>query len=104
MNAIQKFEKKHMAAFVKLSDLEKQAKTIEQMQRDIREELTVAMDKYGIESIDNDYIKIIHVSPSESKSLDTKKLRAERPEIYNSLMSDFTKVTKKKGHVRITVK
>lgn len=101
---IEKFEQQNMMAFIELQDLENQAKAIEARKNEVRDILTRGMEENGIVSIDNDYVKISYVAPSESTSLDTKTLRAERPEIYNSLMADFSKTTKKKGYVRIKVK
>lgn len=104
MNEVQKFEQQNMMAFIELQTLEKQSKTIEDRKAEVREILTAGMEEHGIKSIDNEYVKIVYVAPSESTSLDTKKLRAEEPDTYNGLMKAYSKVTKRKGSVRITVK
>lgn len=104
MNEIEKFEQKHMMAFIELGNLERQASEIEARKAEVRENLTKAMEEYGITSVDNKYVKITYIGPSESTSFDTKAFRAARPEMYESLMKDFSKTTKKKGFVRIKVK
>lgn len=104
MNEIQKWEQQHMMAFIELRDLEAQSKSIEARKAEVRQMLTESMEEHGIVGIDNDYVKITYIGPTESTSLDTKKLRASEPETYNDLVGAYPKVTKKKGHVRIAVK
>lgn len=51
-------------------------------------------------TIENDFVRFTLVEPSESVSVDGARLKKEKPEIY----ADYTKLTKKKGYVKMTLK
>ena len=78
--AIEKFERKNMAAFETLSFIQGQRKALEQQEKEIKEMLLQGMKKHGIASIDNDIVRINYIPESESVSLDTKKWRVEDPD------------------------
>lgn len=103
-NEIQKFEEKHMAAFQYLASLDKEAKSIKDQLEEVKGFLASEMEKHGVESIDNEILKINYISPSESKQLDTKTWKAEKPEEYHKTMEHYNKTVKRKGYVKFTVK
>lgn len=103
-NEIQKFEEKHMAAFQYLASLDKEAKSIESQLKEVKDFLASEMEKHGVESIDNDILKINFISPSESKQLDTKKWKAEKPVEFHETMEHYNKMVKRKGYVKFTIK
>ena len=77
----------------RLSDMEKEAKT----QREI---LYGLMEKVGVKTIVTDALMITKVNPTTTKTIDSKKLKEEMPEIAEQ----YTKVSNKKGYVKITVR
>lgn len=103
-NAIQVFENKYMVVMAELSAIEQQRKIIEKKAKEIKAELEKAMDEYNIQSIDNEYVKITRIEASETVSIDLKELQKKEPELYDELLKDYPKVTKRKAYVRITVK
>ena len=103
-NKVAVFEQNNMMAFLELQALERQSEEIEARKAEVRGILTNGMEQYGITSIDNDIVTITYVSPSESTTLDTKKLRAQEPKTYNDLMKQYAKTTKRRGYVKIKVK
>jgi len=103
-NAIQVFENKYMAVMAELSAIEQQRKIIEKKAKEIKAELEKAMDEYNIQSIDNEFVKITRVEASESKTIDLNKLQEKEPDLYNELLEDYPKITKRKAYVKITVK
>lgn len=103
-NKLQVFENKHMMAFIELRDIEQQKKALENRDKEIREILAKGMEENGIESIDNEYVRITYIAPTTSESLDTKKLKANDPGLFHELMGMYKKITNKKGYTRITVK
>lgn len=77
----------------RLSEMEKEAKT----QREI---LFGLMEKVGVKTIVTDALMITKVNPTTTKTIDSKKLKEEMPEIAEQ----YTKVSNKKGYVKITVR
>ena len=102
--AIEKFERKNMAAFETLSFIQGQRKALEQQEKEINEILLQGMKKHGIASIDNDIVRINYIPESESVSLDTKKWRVEDPDSYHKIEQAYNKRTRKSEYIRITVK
>ena len=77
----------------RLSEMEKEAKT----QREI---LYGLMDNVGVKTIVTDTLMITKVNPTITKTIDSKKLKEEMPEIAEQ----YTKVSNKKGYVKITIR
>jgi len=88
-NQVTKLERQ-LATF---KELEKQYKAAKQKLHD-------AMEQYDIKKFETDHVVITRVLPSERKSIDSKKLKAERPDIA----AQFEKVSKVAGSVRIKLK
>lgn len=105
-NKVALFEQKNMMAFIELHNIEQQKKELDARDKEIREIITKGMEENGIDSIDNDYVKITYIPPTDGKpKLDEKAWRAEDPEGYNKVFSLYNKMSgAKKGYVRITVR
>ena len=93
-----------MAVMENIALLEKQVKDLQDKQKALKAELEKAMDEYNIQSIDNEFVKITRVEASESKTIDLNKLQEKEPDLYNELLEDYPKITKRKAYVKITVK
>lgn len=103
-NELVLFEQQQIDVMRKLSELNAEKKRIDEVDAKLREQLTKAMEEYGIVNFKNDYVSITKVEASESVSVDLKALEKEESECYKGLIADYPKVTKKKAYVRITVK
>lgn len=87
----------------KLSLLEKELAKLDEMEKEAkkqREILYRLMDKVGVKSIVTDNLLITKINPTTSKTIDSKKLKEELPEIYDK----YSKISKKKGYVTIKVR
>ena len=104
MNAIAKFEKKHMAALESLAFISQQQKQLQEQEAEIKGVLLEGMKKYNITAIENDIVRINYVPESESVSIDTKKWRADDPDSYHEIEEKYNRRTKKSEYIRITVK
>ena len=104
MNSLQKFEEKNLRLFEDLAANTRMKEALEEREKDLKEQLLIAMENNGITSIDNEIIRINYIAGSESVSLDTKALRAEEPELYHQLEQKYNKRSKKNPYVRFTVK
>lgn len=75
-------------------------KEIEKQHKEMKKKLYDLMDEYDIKKWETDNIVITRVLPSTRESIDSKKLKAEKPEIFES----FKKVSNVAGSVRIKLK
>ena len=67
--------------------------------KEIRDRLLIELECRGIEQLDIDGLKITYIPATERKSVDTAKLKAERPEVYEN----YLKVSKVKPSLRVTL-
>lgn len=103
-NQVQVFENKYLAQMQQLQQLVSQKKELEKIEKDIKKELEEAMNKYNIKSIDNEFLKITRVEACELVSIDLTAMKKKEPELYEELLEDYPKVTKRNAYVRFTVK
>lgn len=98
------FENDYMVVMEQYQHLTKAEKAIAEQVKNLKVKLEQAMDEYNIKSIDNEFLKITRVEPSESTSIDIKKMKEKEPDLHEELLADYPKVTKRKAYVRFTVK
>lgn len=79
-------------------------KEIEKDYKESKEKLYKLFEEKGILSLDFDTVKITKVNPTsyDTVSLDTKKLKEEKPKIYEKYK--VVKTTNKKGYILITTR
>jgi hypothetical protein len=94
-------------AIQKLSDLEQiiivqkaEIEAIEKRQEDLKAFLLEQMEKAGVKKWETGNIAVTYVAPSTRVTIDSKRLKEEEPEIYNS----YAKVTETKRSLRIKIK
>lgn len=100
------FAEENRALLQNLADVAKTKKACEQKEKELKEELLPLMEKHGVTSIDNDFIRISYVPKGEdSIDIDKAKLKMNDPDLYNSMVADYPKkVAGKKAHLRFTPK
>ena len=77
-----------------------QFKELEKQYKEAKKKLHDAMEAYDIKKFETDHVVITRILPGERKSLDSKKLKEDHPEIAEQ----YQKITKTKGSVRIKLK
>lgn len=100
--ALKRFEEKNLSVFKQLGALKQQIKELERQQDELKKGIQDAMEHYGVQSFKNEYITISYVPESTSESIDLKALQANEPELYEELLTDYKKVTTRKGYVRFS--
>lgn len=103
-NNLVEFEEQGIEAMKKIAEVSKEMKSLKVIEAENKKYLEDLMEDYDIKSIDNDFVKITYVAPSESTSIDIKTLETKEPELHKELLEDYPKVTKRKGYARITAK
>lgn len=100
--ALKRFEERNLAVFKQLADLKAQIKELERQQDEVKAGILEAMEHYGVKSFKNELITITYVPDSETESIDLKALQAQEPDLYDELLNDYRKITKRKGYVRFS--
>jgi hypothetical protein len=75
-------------------------KQLEDQEKLLKEELTKAMEAYGVKSFENEQIKLVYVAPTTRSTIDSTRLKKDHPDIAEQ----YTKVSNVSASVRITVK
>jgi hypothetical protein len=75
-------------------------KQLEDQEKQLKEDLTKAMETYGVKSFENDQIKLVYVAPTTRSTIDSVKLKKDHPD----LAQQYTKTSNVSASVRITVK
>ena len=83
-----------------LQQYELKIKEIEKIQQEYRQVILEAMEKSGNDKFDNDFITVTYIAPTTRTSLDTKRLKAEHPELYGQYLTE----SEVKSSVRIKAK
>lgn len=87
-----------------ISKLAKTKKDLEVEDKVMRAELLKICEEHGIESIDNEFVKITKCKGSETTTVDLKKMEKVEPELYSELLADYPKTIIKKPYIRIVAK
>lgn len=78
-----------------LHDLDIQKKSIDEQISKIKE--TLEKDYLTTEGYKNEIVTISYSSASETTSIDLKQLEEKEPDLFNDLIKDYKKVTKRKA-------
>lgn len=70
----------------------------EMLEKELKAELLHAMEEYGIKKWSNDYFQATYIGETERSSIDSKRLKAELPDIAE----EYTKTSKVKSSVRVS--
>lgn len=103
-NDIKVFEEKSLVIAEGLKKLKDEKQRLEKEEKDLKNTLEKLFNQYDLKSFKNDYFSITRVEASESVSLNEKEFKEKEPELYEELLEDYKKVSKRKGYIRISVK
>lgn len=99
--SISKTELAYMADVERrISDLKKQIDVYAKAYDEMKDDLKARMKEQGVKSYEDDLLKITYIDAYLRESLDTTKLKADKPEIYAA----YKKVTNVKDAVKVTLK
>jgi len=80
--------------------LENELKTYKELKEDLSYKIYQKMEEQDVKKLETENLIITRILPSEVVTIDTKKLKAEMPEIAEK----FEKKTMRKGSLKITLK
>lgn len=87
-------------ALMQLQELEIQAKSIEDQQKNLKEDLLKAMETHGVKKWDNDIMTVTYTAPTTRTSIDSTKLKKELPDVAEK----YSKTSNVKSSIRIKLK
>ena len=88
------------SASAMLAQFEREAKAIEEKQKELRKRILAEMEANGIIKIDTDELTITYVAPTTREQFDNKKFRADKPDLYD----EYVKISSVSACVKITMK
>ena len=97
------FGERQELAFKGLARLAKQKKRIEEKEKEIKSGIMDAMVSYGVKSFKNDLITLTLVPGSTTETIDLNALQNREPELYEELLADYPKKTRREPYVRFTL-
>lgn len=98
--ALATMQKEAGAVIEKIANLSVQKKQIEDQEKEMRKQLVVAMEKYGVKSLKNDLVEIVYVAPTTRTTIDSKALKNDLPDIA----AKYSKTSNVSASVKISVK
>ena len=83
-----------------LAEFERQMKALKEQEDKLKQEILEAMETESIVKIDTEELTISYIAPTFRESLDSKKLRAKHPDLYD----EFVRIAPVKASIRMKVK
>ena len=83
-----------------ITDITVQKKKLEEQEKLMKEKLLQAMEEHGVKSFETPEVKFMYVAPTTRTTIDSKKLKADHPDIAEA----YSKTSNVSASVRITVK
>lgn len=84
----------------KITILVQMKKKLDEQEKELKQKLVEAMERYGVKSFENDQIKMTYVAPTTRSTIDSTKLKKDHPDIAEQ----YTKTSNVSASVRVTVK
>ena len=85
---------------VALAMFEKRIKELKEQEEELKQRILEEMESKGLLKVDTPEITITRREPTTRESIDSKALREELPDIYNT----YCKISEVKGSISIKVK
>lgn len=83
-----------------ISALISHKKAVEEQEADLKKQLYAAMEQFGIDKFESDVLILTRVQPTTAETLDGAKIKKNYPDVAK----ECTKVQKRAGYVKITLK
>ncbi len=85
---------------IALATFEKKIKELKEQEEELKQKILEEMEGKGILKVDTPELTITRKAPTTRESLDSKTLKAELPDIYDT----YVKISPVKGSITIKVK
>lgn len=85
---------------LKIAEYETKMKALKEQEESLKEAIKAEMEAKGIIKLENDDLVINYIQPTDRETFDSKKLKADNPDLYD----EYVKITKVKASIRVKVK
>lgn len=99
-DALVVFKSQSAAVIQSITDIVTAKKALEDQEKEMKEQLQTAMEKYGVKSFDAGTVKMTYIEASVRNSIDSAKLKKKYPDIA----AECGKSSPVKAYVKIEVK
>ena len=94
------FQEQQVAVLQQIADLVTAKKKIEAQEKELKDKLKEAMEKYSVKKFDSDILKITYVAATTATSIDSAKLKKKYPVIAK----ECSKTSNKSAYIKVEVK
>ena len=84
----------------KIAENELKLKIMQEQNKKFKEQLLIEMEERGIKKIENDYLLLSYIEPTDRETFDSKALKEDDQDTYDK----YVKISPIKSSVRIKVK
>lgn len=99
-SAMIEFGNQQLAVLQKIATVVNMKKQCEEQEKELKDQLKQAMEKYGVKKFESDILNITYVAESVATSIDSAKLKKLHPDIAE----ECSKVSKKSAYIKVEVK
>ena len=96
-NGIEVFKTTAEVVIQSITDICKAKKDLEEQEKDLKYQLKDAMERHDIKSFNNDVLKITYIAATKAVTVDSKKLKAQYPQIA----AECSKISPKAAYVKV---
>lgn len=94
------FEEQQLSVLQQIADLITAKKKLEEQEKELKDKLKEAMEKYGIKKFDSDILKITYIAETTTTSIDSAKLKKK----YPAIAEECSKTSKKSAYIKVEIK
>jgi len=94
------FKEQQLSVLQQIADLITTKKKLEEQEKELKDKLKEAMEKYGIKKFDSDILKITYIAETTATSIDSAKLKKK----YPAIAEECSKTSKKSAYIKVEIK
>lgn len=98
--AVQVFQQTQVTVLKQITDIVTAKKKLEDTEKELKQKLQEAMEKYDIKKFESDILNITYVAATTATSIDSAKLKKKYPDIA----TECSKTSNKSAYVKVTIK
>lgn len=87
----------------RLKEIKELKDRLEAEEKEIKAEMLEELKKLGKDNYKDEYAELSIIAPTQSVSIDARAIEKKDAELYVKLMSDYSKVTKRAGYLRVKI-
>ena len=94
------FKEQQLSVLQQIANLIIAKKKLEEQEKELKDKLKEAMEKYGVKKFDSDILKITYIAETTATSIDSAKLKKK----YPAIADECSETSKKSAYIKVEVK